>query len=99
MINKILELYARCGESLVTHGLMEAVLPIHMVNDALDLFVNSGWIVSGGDVYQYNNGVMVNFYADWFCGTMDCVESCDYAKAHLSNLSGGNLFVSFVIKD
>lgn len=52
MINKILELYARCGKSLIDNGLTEAVLPIHMANDALELFANSGWLVLGGDVYR-----------------------------------------------
>lgn len=99
MITQVLELYARVGKSLIDDvGVSEAALPIHMTSDALGLFANCGWQVLGGDVYQYNNGRMSNFYADWFCDTTDCIESCHYAMTHLNKLKGDNLFISFVIK-
>ncbi|QFG76705.1 hypothetical protein DMB90_11035 [Raoultella planticola] len=61
MINKILELYARCGKSLLDNGLNDAVLPMSAANEILDLFTEANWTVLGGDVYQYENNEMRNF--------------------------------------
>jgi hypothetical protein len=100
MISQILELYARCGQSLSNSGLDEAVLPLSEAEHALNLFAEKGWIILGGDVYQCNQrGGMDNFYADWFCSSTNYLDSIDFAKSHLSKLIGNNLFVSFTIKN
>jgi len=99
MIGKILELYARCGHSLLENGLNEAVLPISSSNYALDIFKENGWLVLGGDVYQRgSDGGMNNFYADWFSSSSDPIEATEYAKEHINGLKGNNLFISFTIK-
>ncbi|MGC6390119.1 hypothetical protein ACMV8I_21105 [Ewingella sp. S1.OA.A_B6] len=100
MISQILELYARCGQSLSANGLDEAVLPLAETEHALKLFAEKGWLILGGDVYQCNQtGEMDNFYADWFCSSTNPLDSIDFAKNHLSKLVGDNLFVSFTIKN
>lgn len=99
MINKILELYTRCGKSLLDNGINDAVLPISVANEALGLFAKAKWVVLGGDVYQYENKEMKNFYADWYCNLVDPSESCDYAKEHLQKLKGDNIYISFTIKN
>lgn len=98
MINKILELYSRCGKSLLNNGLNDAVLPMSVANQALELFLEAKWTVLGGDVYQYEDNKMKNFYADWYCNLTDSSDSCDYAKEHLSKLKGDNIYISFTIK-
>lgn len=99
MINKILELYSRCGKSLLENGIHDAALPISVVNEALQLFADAKWTVLGGDVYQHENNEMNNFYADWYCNLAVPSESCDYAREHLSKLRGDNIYVSFTIKN
>ncbi|MDW8848437.1 Imm40 family immunity protein [Erwinia sp. MMLR14_017] len=99
MINKILELYSRCGKSLLENGIHDAALPISVVNEALQLFADAKWTVLGGDVYQHENNKMNNFYADWYCNLAVPSESCDYAREHLSKLRGDNIYVSFTIKN
>lgn len=99
MINKILELYARCGKSLLDKGVDDAVLPLSVVYEVLELFSEAKWTVLGGDVYQYENNNMKNFYADWYCNLISPSESCDYAKEHLSTLRGDNIYISFTIKN
>ncbi len=100
MISLILELYARCGQSLSANGLDEAVLPLSEAENALNLFAEKGWLILGGDVYQCNQtGEMENFYADWFCSSTNHLESIDFARNHLSQLADDNLFVSFIIKN
>ncbi|MGA7509065.1 MAG: Imm40 family immunity protein [Erwinia billingiae] len=99
MINKILELYARCGKSLLDNGLNDAVLPVSVANEALELFKEANWTVLGGDVYQYKKNKMNNFYADWYCNLTVPSESCNYAKEHLGKLTGDNIYISFTIKD
>ncbi len=99
MINKILELYARCGKSLLDNGLNDAALPMSVANEILDLFTEANWTVLGGDVYQYENNEMRNFYADWYCNLTASGESCDYAREHLGKLRGDNIYVSFTIKN
>jgi len=98
MINKILELYARCGKSLLDNGINDAVLPLSVANEALALFTESKWVVLGGDAYKYENNEMKNFYADWFCNLTVSSESCDYAKEHLQRITGDNIYISFTIK-
>lgn len=98
MINKILELYARCGKSLLDNGVNDAVLPLSVANEALDLFAESKWVVLGGDVYKYENYEIKNFYADWYCNLAVPSESCDYAKEHLQKIIGDNIYISFTIK-
>jgi len=98
MVNKILELYSRCGKSLLDKGINDAALPMSVANEALELFAEAKWIVLGGDVYQYENNKMKNFYADWYCNLTVPSESCDYAKEHLSKLKGNNIYISFTIK-
>ncbi|MEZ6876207.1 hypothetical protein [Enterobacter sp. KBR-315C3_2022] len=99
MINKILELYSRCGTSLLDDGIHDAVLPLSVANEALELFSAAKWIVLGGDVYQQKSNKMQNFYADWHCNLSSPSESCNYAKEHLSLLIGENIYVSFTIKN
>ncbi|EPO8265161.1 Imm40 family immunity protein [Raoultella planticola] len=99
MINKILELYARCGKSLLDNGLNDAALPMSAANEILDLFTEANWTVLGGDVYQYENNEMRNFYADWHCNLTTSGKSCDYAREHLGKLRGDNIYVSFTIKN
>ena len=99
MINKILELYARCGKSLIDNGLNDAVLPMSVANQALELFFEAKWIVLGGDVYQHEDNKMNNFYADWHCNLADSSDSCNYAKEHLKKLKGDNIYISFTIKN
>jgi len=99
MISKILELYSRCGKSLLNSGLNDAVLPLSVANEALVLFAEAKWLVLGGDVYLYENNEMRNFYADWYCNLTSSSESCDYAKEHLGKLSNENIYVSFTIKN
>ena len=79
-------------------GINDAVLPMSVTNEALELFLEAKWTVLGGDVYQYENNEMKNFYADWYCNIQIPSESCDYAKDHLSKLGFENLYVSFTIK-
>ena len=98
MINEILELYARCGKSLLNNGVVDAVLPLSVTDDALTLFTKAKWVVLGGDVYQYENSEMRNVYADWYCNLTSSSESCAYAKEHLSKLKQANIYVSFTIK-
>lgn len=99
MINKILELYSRCGKSLLENGIHDAALPISVANEALELFADAKWTVLGGDVYQYENNKMNNFYADWYCNIAASSESCDYAREHLSKLRGNNIYISFTISN
>ncbi|WP_147197585.1 Imm40 family immunity protein [Pantoea sp. MBD-2R] len=99
MINKILELYSRCGKSLLENGIHDAVLPISVADEALELFSDAKWTVLGGDVYQHENNEMKNFYADWYCNLVDPYESCDYAREHLRKLKSDNIFISFTIKN
>lgn len=99
MINKILELYSRYGKSLLDDGIHDAVLPISVANEALELFAQAKWTVLGGDVYQHENNEMRNFYADWYCNLSASSESCDYARNHLGNLKGENIYISFTIQD
>ena len=47
MTNKILELYARCGKSLLDNGIHDAVLPMSVANEALALFAEAKWVVLG----------------------------------------------------
>lgn len=98
MINQILELYSRCGKSLLDKGINDAVLPMSVANKALELFSEAKWIVLGGDVYQQNNNKMENIYEDWHCNLSDYSESCSYAKEHLRKLKGDNIYISFTIK-
>ncbi|MBT1428277.1 MULTISPECIES: Imm40 family immunity protein [Pectobacteriaceae] len=98
MINKILELYARCGKSLLDDGINDAALPISVVNEALELFEKAKWTVLGGDVYQYENNKMNNFYADWYCNLVTPSDSCNHAREHLRKLHGNNIYVTFTIK-
>lgn len=99
MINKILELYARCGKTLLDNGINDAVLPMVAANEALKLFEEAKWVVLGGDVYQYEDNKMNNFYADWYCNLPDSSESCDYAKEHLTKVKGDNIYISLTIKN
>ncbi|MBS0883756.1 hypothetical protein JK231_24525 [Pantoea sp. JGM49] len=98
MINKILELYARCGKSLLDKGVNDAVLPLSVASEALDLFAESKWVVLGGDVYKYENNEIKNFYADWHCNLAVPSESCVYAKEHLQKITNDNIYISFTIK-
>lgn len=98
MINRILELYSRYGKSLLDNGINDAALPMSVAHEALELFVEAKWTVLGGDVYQYKNNEMHNFYADWYCNIALSSDSCDYAKEHLSKLKDDNIYISFTIK-
>ncbi|WP_405471076.1 Imm40 family immunity protein (plasmid) [Morganella morganii] len=99
MVNKILELYSRCGKSLLDNGLNDAALPMYVTDQALELFVEAKWVVLGGDVYQYEDNKMKNLYADWYCNFIASADSCNYAKEHLSKLKGDNIYISFTIKN
>lgn len=99
MVNKILELYSRCGKSLLEYGIHDAALPISVANKALEIFEDAKWTVLGGDVYQFKNDEMINFYADWYCNSKIPSESCDYAREHLTKLKGENIYISFTIKN
>lgn len=99
MFIQILELYARCGESLKNNGLMDAVLPIHETAYALDLFVQNHLLVLGGDLYTKNeSGNFESFYADWFYDGLDRVDSVQTARDYLSQFATKNIFVSFTLK-
>lgn len=99
MINKILELYSRYGKSLLDKGIGDAALPISVVDQALDLFSESHWVILGGDVYKCEDNSMNNIYADWHCNLSDSSGSCNYAKEHLQKLNCENIYVSFTIKN
>jgi len=98
MVNKILELYSRCGKSLLESGINDAALPISVANEALELFEKAKWTVLGGDVYQYENNKMNNFHADWYCNLVTPSDSCNHAREHLRKLHGNNIYVTFTIK-
>lgn len=98
MVNKVLELYSRCGISLLNKGVIDAALPLSVTDEVLTLFFEAEWVVLGGDVYQCENDEMKNFHADWYCGFSTSYESCEHAKLHLSRLKGENIYVSFSIK-
>lgn len=99
MVNKIMELYSRCGKSLLEYGIHDAALPISVANKALEIFEDAKWTVLGGDVYQCKNNKLINFHAGWYCNSMIPSESCDYAKEHLTKLRGENIYISFTIKN
>lgn len=99
MVNKILELYARCGKSLLEYGIHDAVLPISVANKALEIFEDAKWTVLSGDVCQFKNDEMINFHADWYCNSNISSKSCDYAREHLTKLRGENIYISFTIKN
>lgn len=99
MLGQILELYSRCGESLIGNGLKEAVLPISDAYFACDLFMQNHLIVLGGDLYIKNTtGGFDCFYANWFYSGVSSMASIQEARAYLTQFKGRKLYVSFVLK-
>lgn len=99
MLGQILELYSRCGESLIDNGLKEAVLPISEAYFACDLFMQNHLIVLGGDLYAKNSsGGFDCFYADWFYSGVSSIDSIQEARTYLAQFEDKRLYVSFVLK-
>lgn len=99
MMNQILELYARCGRSLINSGVKEAVLPISETENAINLFRDNKLIVLGGDLYKNTlENHFESIYADWFYNGNNIYDSADEAKQYLANFQNQDVFVSFILK-
>lgn len=100
MIEQIFELYARCGTSLKDNGINEAVLPVNESEYALELFLKSGLLILGGDVYEKNSSGNITYaYASWFYDGINVLSSVEEARNYLNQFSDTNLLVSFVVKN
>jgi hypothetical protein len=98
-VSEILELYSRCGRSLINNGLKEAALPLSEAAHALDLFFEHQWVVLGGDIYKEGvEGRMESTYENWFYEGGDPKESAVVARNYLSSFTSGSLSVVFVVE-
>ncbi len=99
-VSKILELYARCGQSLEGNGLCEAALPLSEASIALTLFVHQRWLVLGGDVYsQTDRGQFESTYENWFYEGESVEHSVSVARDFMDGLAGRAVHVVFVVDD
>src|SRR5450830_1457401 len=96
-ISKILELYARCGQSLAGKGLCEAALPLSETSNALTLFEQQHWRVLGGDVYmQIDSGELEATYENWFYEGNSSTDSVSAARDFIENFTDCAVHVVFV---
>lgn len=100
MIEQIFELYARCGNSLKDNGINEAALPLNGVEYALELFLKSGLLILGGDVYEKDSSGNITYaYASWSYDGTNVLNSVEEARNYLNQFSDTKLLVSFVVKN
>ncbi|WP_392562370.1 Imm40 family immunity protein [Orbus sturtevantii] len=100
MINQIFELYARCGNSLKSIGINEAVLPINEIEYALELFLKTNLLILGGDIYEKDtSGNIVYAYASWSYDGTSVLSGIEESRSYLNQFTDNKLLVSFVIQN
>ncbi len=96
--SKLLEFYARRGQSLCGFGINEAVLPLESSEVALLIFSELGLCILGGDIYKRLDEDSFNpTYENWYFEGNDVDESISKARTYLGNLTGEQLYVSFIV--
>lgn len=99
-VSKILELYARSGQSLIENGLNEAALPVNEADVALNLFEQQRWRVLGGDVYHLTDaGRFESTYENWSYEGKSADESVAVARDFVDGLAGRSVYIVFVVDD
>jgi hypothetical protein len=99
-VSKILELYARCGQSLMGNGLCEAALPLSETSNALRLFELQRWRVLGGDIYmKTDSGELESIYENWFYEGSSSADSISAARDFIDSLMNRSVYVVFVLDD
>ncbi len=96
MIGRLLELYARCGESLLENGINNAVLPLHAIRDLLEIATNMELQILGGDIYtKTNEGLFEYTYESWSFSEDNPLKSIGYASTFLDKFSQQSIYVEF----
>lgn len=100
MLQELFALYAEHGKSLIDIGTHEAVLPIEIAKDNINLFERNNLIILGGDIYEKDiNGKFKYIYETWSYDKMNLNESASEALRYFKFFSGDKrkLFVSIVV--
>lgn len=98
-MNNLLELYARCGKTLLDIGINEAALPISKIDEAINLFNKNNLLILGGDIYKKGSkGGFEFIYANWSYDSNDIQESILVARDYLEKFKEQDFYVVFVIK-
>lgn len=100
MVGNVLELYARCGKSLLKNGVCEAVLPISETENAVSLFYENNLLILGGDLYKETTFNSFKFiYETWYYEGFNVKESVEEALKYLKNFQNQHIFVVFILKN